>query len=129
MNKPIEHEYASHVAYTRALEEYTAELEAEREKWKSAKLEEFTNIWRVRCEDRDETIERQRCMLFDLREENTEIEAALRESKSALREAKSALETCGYADDSTDPEMCGPYLDFNAVVKALATINKVLGEE
>ena len=49
--------------------------------------------------------------------------------KSALREAKRALETCGYADDSTDPEMCGPYLDFNAVVKALATINKVLGEE
>ena len=88
-----------------SLRERVAELEAEREKWKSAKLEEFTNIWRVRCEDRDETIERQRCTLFDLREENAELEAQLDYYRGLelvawrVFDGEGGYDYCGYTDN------------------------------
>lgn len=36
--------------------------------------------------------------------------------------AKDALDSCGYADDSTDSEMCGAYYDTGKVSEALAAI-------
>jgi hypothetical protein len=39
--KPIEHEYVSHVAYTRALEEYCTKLEESQCKWPLCQTEEY----------------------------------------------------------------------------------------
>ena len=51
---------------------------------------------------------------------NRRLRAELVKALAACKAKDEALESCGYADDSTDPEMCGPYYDAELVQQALA---------
>lgn len=59
-----------------------------------------------------------------VRAENAEQERDQLRTELAAEQAKSmqlreALESCGFDDDSTDPEMCGSYYDAELVQRAL----------
>ncbi len=87
-----------------ALEQQTAEIERLREENRQWKEGGYTSLWKQRTEDRDKTIEMQRCTLLNLRERIATLEAAMRKAITHLR-----------------PTLCGS--EFYEL------INKALGEQ
>lgn len=84
--------------------ERCAELEAENYAWENGG---YVNLWKMRTEDRDKTIEQQRILLLDLREKLAALEAEKEEIKQAIRWAPSSahwsnvlIKLCG--EDSRD---------------------------
>ena len=55
----------------------------------------------------------------ELAKERDQLRAELVNALAACKAKDEALESCGYDDDSTDPEMCGPYYDAELVQRAL----------
>lgn len=63
------------------LEEKLAAAQEEIERWKNGG---YTNLWKQRTEDRDETIERQRLTLLELRDQLAKAEQRVAEAISAM---------------------------------------------
>lgn len=130
MSRPIESDYASHVAYCRALEEYCDELTRQRdEAMKDAEIQaaaELNGKLLDSCIKKDVEIYEIGCLNDNAEHRISELEQQLAAAQAHIAEMQEAM---GLADNLIDHQFTGTSAGMTALQIALDEIHETLAIE